>query len=76
VADPRTVILLSLTKSTHLLKVIFSKEEMKAFKPRIDQIVNGEAIGKAAKETIDAMQVVVLMTCIMPALTAATITSN
>lgn len=53
---PRTVILLSIANSTGLLKVVFDKNELNARKGRIEQIVEGEIIGKATREAIEAMR--------------------
>jgi Golgi phosphoprotein 3 len=71
--DPRTVVLLSLAKSTDILKVVFDKKKLKGRKARIKQIVNGEITGKAATEAIQAMQAAVMVACIMPSITTATI---
>ena len=71
--DPRTVVLLSLANSTGLLKIVFDKKKLKGRKARIEQIVNGEITGKAAKEAIQAMQAAVMVACIMPTITAATV---
>ena len=73
--DSRTVILLSIVKSTGLLNVLLSKEELKVHKERIDQIVNGEITGKATKEAIESMQAAVMIACIMPTIiTTAAVT--
>ncbi|MFH1716498.1 MAG: GPP34 family phosphoprotein [Planctomycetota bacterium] len=53
---PRTVILLSIANSTGLLRVVFDKNELNARKGRIEQIVDGEIIGKATREAIEAMR--------------------
>ncbi len=71
--DPRTVVLVSLANSTGLLKVVFDKKELKGRKARIEEIINGEITGKAAKEAIQAMQAAVMVCCIMPAITTAAI---
>jgi Golgi phosphoprotein 3 len=71
--DPRTVVLLSLANSADILKVVFDKKKLKGRKARIKQIVNGEITGKAAAEAIQAMQAAVMVACIMPSITAATI---
>ena len=70
--DPRTVVLLSLANSTQLLKVIFDKKELKSRKKRIERIVNGELIGKATKEAIEAVQAAVFVACIIPAVIVTT----
>jgi len=71
--DPRTVVLLSLANSTGLLKIVFDKKKLKSRKARIEQIINGEITGKAATEAIQAMQAAVMVACIMPSITAATV---
>jgi len=71
--DPPTVVLVSLANSTGLLKVVFDKKRLKGRKARIEQIVNGEITGKAAREAIQAMQAAVMVACIMPAIVTTTI---
>ncbi len=71
----RTVVLLSLAKSADLLRINFDKKELKSRKERIEQIVNGEIAGKAAKEAIEAMQAAVMVATIMPAIMASTVTA-
>ena len=70
--NSRTVILLSIAKSTGLLNVLFSKKELKDHKKRIDQIVNGEITGKATKEAIEAMHAAIMITCIIPTIITTT----
>lgn len=67
--DPRTVVLVSLANSTGLLKVTFDKKELKGRKERVEQIINGEMMGKAAKEVIDAA---IVAACIIPTIVIAT----
>jgi hypothetical protein len=66
--EPHTVVLLSLAKSTNVLKVNFDKKKLKTRKDRIERIINGDVTGKATKEAIDAMKaatmVVLMYTCI------------
>lgn len=64
--DHRTLVLASLANSANILQVIFDKKELKGRKRRIEQIVNGEVIGKATKEAIEAMQAAVMVAIIMP----------
>ncbi len=71
--DPRTVVLVSLANSTGLLKIVFDKKKLKGRKARIEEIINGEITGKAAKEAIEAMQAAVMVCCIMPAIMTTTI---
>ena len=65
--DPRTVVLLSLANSAGLLRQAFDRKELKRCKARIEQVVNGEATGQAAKQAIEAMQAAVVVTAIIPA---------
>ena len=74
--DARTIVLLSLAKSTNILPKIFDKKQLKQRKKRIEQIVNGEITGKAAKDAIDAMQAAIMVTCIMPAIMTSTMTAT
>ena len=69
--DPQTVVLVSLANSGGLLNVVFDKKELKGRKARIEQIVNGEVIGKAAKEAIAAVQAAVMVACIIPTIVVA-----
>jgi hypothetical protein len=62
-----------LANSTGLLKIVFDKKKLKGRKARIKQIVDGEITGKAATEAIQAMQAAVMVACIMPSITAATV---
>ncbi|UCH83032.1 MAG: hypothetical protein JSW50_11240, partial [Candidatus Latescibacterota bacterium] len=64
--EPRTVVLLSLARSTGVLNANFDKKKLKTRKDRIERIVNGEVTGKATKETVDAMKaaaMVVILYC-------------
>jgi len=70
--DPRTIVLMSLASSTGILPVIFDKKDLKARKKRIEQIVNGEVAGKAAKDAIAAMQAAIMVACITPTIIAGT----
>ena len=70
--DAKTVVLISLAQSFNLLQIVFDKKEIKQRKARIRQLINGEITGKVTKE---AMQAVILVTCIMPAIIATTVTS-
>lgn len=71
--DPRVVVTLSLARAAHLLPQVFSKDELKANKQKIEDLANGEGIGKITKEVIEGIQVAVMMAAIMPAITVTTI---
>lgn len=68
---PRTVVLLSLANSAGVLRAVFDKKMLKTRKKRIEQVVNGDVMGKATKEAIEAMQAAVMMACIMPTFMAS-----
>ncbi len=57
-AEPevRTIILLSIANSVGLLRLIFDRKKLKQHKERIRQLTNGEIIGQATKEAIEAVQ--------------------
>ena len=71
--DPRTVVLVSLANSAGILKVVFDKKELKARKERLEQVINGELMGKAAKEAIQAMEAAVMVAVIIPAVMVSVI---
>lgn len=70
--DPRTVVLISLARSTGVLNVNLDKKELKTRKKRIEQVVNGEMTGKATKDAIDAMHAAVMVAVMVPTIVAAT----
>ncbi|HDL19104.1 MAG TPA: GPP34 family phosphoprotein [Bacteroidetes bacterium] len=70
--NPKTMVLISLAKSTDLLKIIFDKKELKNRKERIEMIINGELAGKATKEAIQAMQAAVMVAVFVPTIVAVT----
>ena len=71
--DTRTVVILSLAHRAGLLKANFNKKELKDRRDRIEKIIKGEIAGKATKQAIEAMQAAIMVACIMPAITTATI---
>jgi hypothetical protein len=69
--EPRTVILLSLAKSADLLSIPFEKGNLKKRKARIKKIVEGELLGKATKEAIEAAHAAVFVATMVPAIAAS-----
>jgi len=69
--DPRTVVLVSLANATNILKVPFDKKKLKERKKRIEQVVNGEVTGKAAKEAVEAMRAAIMVAVFVPLFVAA-----
>lgn len=70
--DPRTVILISLAKSADLLTVAFEKQDLKERKARIKQLVDGELLGRASQEAVDATNAAVMVATIIPAVVVTT----
>jgi hypothetical protein len=74
--EPRTVILASLAKGADLLRIPFDKRELKKRKNRIERLCNGELMGKATADAVQAAQIAaqaaVMVACIVPAITAST----
>jgi hypothetical protein len=64
--EPETVVLVSLANATNLLKVVFDKKELKRRKERIEKITNGEVIGKAATQAIQAVHAAITAAVIIP----------
>ena len=69
--DPRTSVLLSLAMGTGLINLVFDRSERREHKQRIEDIVNGEACGRAARDLVAATQMVIMMSCIAVAATAS-----
>lgn len=70
--NPKAAIMLALAKSTHLLKEVFSKVELKAYKKRINNVAKGEELGAMTEELMASVEAAVTVTVIMPAVLAAT----
>ncbi len=67
-ADTRTVLLISLAKACSLLDSLFSREERKGARQRVEQMTREEAVGKAVTETVASVTAAVIA-----ATTAATV---
>lgn len=72
-AMPRMVVLISLLQGSGLLKKHFEKAFLKQHKDRIERIAKGDVVGEATKEVIEACQMVIVMTAILPAITTTVI---
>ncbi len=70
--DPETVVLVSLAETAGLLKNAFDKKELKSRKKRIKDIANGDIVGKATKEAVEAVQAAIMVACIVPVMVAST----
>jgi len=74
--EPRIAIVVALANSAALLPQVFTKQELKDRKQRIKQLEKGELVSKVAKEAVQAIEAAVMIAAIMPAITAATVTSS
>ena len=69
--DPRTSVLIALGQHAGLLKANFERHFLKPRRPRIEAIAKGDAVGKATKQAIEAVQAAVMVAAIMPAVIAS-----
>jgi len=58
--EPRDAIIIALAHHAHLLRKKFDKKDLKARKKRIKQMAEGSLAAKAAKELMDAINVVII----------------
>jgi len=70
--DHRTVIIVALADATNLLTHSFAKKRLKERKQRIKQLANGEVVGDATKEVVQAIQAAIMVAAIMPAIMVST----
>jgi Golgi phosphoprotein 3 len=70
--DPGTTVIIALAKATGMLNKVFPKKRLKARKKRLEDLVSGELAGAATKEAVEAIQAVILVCAILPAITAST----
>lgn len=68
--DPRTTVLISLARGAQLLGKVLGRGALKGRRDRIKQIVQGEAMGKATREVIEACEAAVFVAAIVPGATA------
>lgn len=73
---PRTLVVLALIKATGLIERLFDKKELKKRKQRLEDLVSGQAVGKATREAVEAVQTAVMVATIIPAITVTTITAT
>lgn len=74
--DIRTSVLVSLTFQSNLLSIPFSNKELRRNKERIEKIINGEFIGKATSEVIQAIQAATIIAAIIPTMMITTMPSS
>lgn len=63
--NPRTSVLVSLADNADLLKLVFEKKELKGRKKRIKAIQDGEVIGKATRDAIEAARATAMLVVMM-----------
>ena len=73
--EPRVAILVALANSAKLLPQVFTKQELKQRKKRVEQLEKGEMVSAAAKQAVAAIEAAVMVAAIMPAITAASTAS-
>ncbi len=73
--DPRTVVLVSLASASDMLKIPFDHKKLKGRKKRIEMLINGDLMGRATKEAVQAAQTAIMVACIMPAMMPVFISS-
>lgn len=71
-----TVVIISLAKATGLLDRIFDKKRLKPRKQRIEDLANGQVVGKATKEAVEAIQAAVMVATMVPIIVATTTAST
>ena len=74
--DPRYAILIALAKSSYLLEQVFSKQEIKTHKARIEQVAKGEALGAVTSDVISSVQAAVMVAVMLPTMMAAISSSS
>jgi hypothetical protein len=73
--QPRAAVLIGILKACDLLDTVFSKEERKRHRDRIDQIAGVEMMGQAVSKAVKDMQAAT-MAAITAATTAAVVSSS
>ena len=69
--DPSTTVLVALAHHAGLLKANLDRKRLKTRKERLKAITAGDAIGKATKQAIEAVQAAIFVAAIMPAIIAS-----
>jgi len=66
-ADPRTAVLVALAHHTGILRLAFDKKELKKAKARIERVIEGDVVGKAAKEVVQSLQAAIIVSAVVAA---------
>ncbi len=70
--EPRTVVLASLAQAVSLLNPIFGRRELRSRKQRLKSLAQGDLIGRATSNAVEAAKAAVAAAAIMPTIIAAT----
>jgi len=74
--DVRTAVLVTLAHRADLLKLVIDRKRLKQRRERIERIGNGDLIGKATGDAIQAMQTALMAATMVPVIVAATASTN
>lgn len=74
--EPRVVVLLALANAADLLNISFDRKELKEKRKRIKSIVNGDLIGEATKEAVEAVQAAIVAATMVPIIAATAASST
>jgi len=69
--DARTAVMVSLADACGILRFAFDKKQLKGRAPRIEQLSNGDMIGPAAKEAVQAVQMAIMVAVMVPVMVNA-----
>ena len=69
--DPETAILVSIANSAELLKIHFSRKDLKKRKARLEQLASGESVSNATRAAVQAAQAAVFAACVIPVIVAS-----
>ncbi len=69
--EPRVVVLLALANAADLLNISFDRKELREKRKRIKSIVNGDLIGEATKEAVEAVQAAIVAAAMVPIIVAS-----
>lgn len=64
----RDAVLVSIAHVSGLLKKLFPKDRLRPRKKHIEAIARGDEVGKATRESIEAVQAAIFAACIVPAI--------
>jgi hypothetical protein len=70
--DVRTMLLISLLHPAGMLGIYFENKALRPQKDRINQIIQGEAVGQSTAAAIQAVQTAIIVAAVMPAIIAST----